>query len=160
MPSHALQPELVGPPSAKTRALILMAFVIVYALACGLPALRLEGQKHEWYGVELMVIGPLAIQHGHYSWLANLGALGALLCVMRGHVLATVILSGIALGLGLQTFWLPGTTIPLSNDPADKVRVLSVAPGCFVWLVALLQPLTAAFLLRHTRTKPRPELAE
>ena len=161
MSSTAPKPELdlSGPPSAKGQALILISFVVIYAIACALPAMRLEGRVHGWYGVEMMVLGPLGIPHGQYAWLANLDAVVALWCAMKGHTKAAVILTGVAFGLGLQALWLPGTTIPLSDNPRDTVLVTSLSYGYYFWLLALLEPLAAAFLQRHARPRPQADFA-
>ena len=161
MPAPAPKPELVlsGPPSAKSQALMLLCFVILYAIACALPAMRLEGRQQVWYGVELMVIGPFGIPHGQYAWLANIDAVAALFCAMKGRTTAAIILTGVAFGLALQSLWMPGTTIPLSNAPEDTVRVVSLSFGFYAWVIALLMPLAAAFLHHHARAKPQADFA-
>jgi hypothetical protein len=159
MASPDLQTDLAGPPSAKGKALILLGFVALYTIACGLPALHLEGPQRQWYGVELMVMGPLGLKYRQIAWFANIDAVIALWCVMQGRTTAAIVLTGVAFGLALQTLWLPGMVIPVGEQEFEKVRVLGVGAGFYVWVAALLIPLAAAFLLRHSRTKSRTEFA-
>lgn len=146
-------------PSARARAFLLLAYVLLYAIACALPALHLQGSRTTWSGVEAMVLGALGVRLGHYSWLANLPSLAALWCVMKGYTRGAVACTIVALLLSLQTFWLPGTELSLGESPSNHVRVVSVGAGCYVWMAALLLPLAAALLLRRPPPKARKDFA-
>ncbi len=146
-------------PSAPGRAFLLLAYVVLYAIACALPALHLEGIRTTWSGVEAMVLGSLGVRLGHYSWLANIPGLAALWCVMKGRTKAAIACSVLAVLLSLQTFWLPGTEISLGSESFNRVRVVSVGAGCYVWIAALLLPLAAALLLRRPPLRARKDFA-
>ena len=160
MSSPAPTPDVARPPSARGRAFLLLAFVLLYGVACWLPALHLTGRRDVFAGVEVMVLGPLSLRLGQFAWLANLPAVLALYFVMKGRTGAAMTLSGAAFVLGLHTFWLLEKEIPLGEESFNKVRVVSVGVGAYVWLAALLLPLAAAFLLRHQRPVPRSDLLD
>ena len=151
------QPDIPFAPSARGRALLLLAFVIVYAAACSLPALYLTGRRDSWSGVEVMVLGPFGLQIGQFAWLANVAAALALWLVMKGRPGPAIFSGVMAFVLGLHTLWLPGTEVLLGSEPFNSVQVVSVGPGYFVWMAAMLVPLAAAFLLRQPRPTQRED---
>ena len=145
--------DLPRPPSARGRALILITFVLLYGVACWLPAVHLAGRREVWAGVEVMVMGPWGMRFGQLGWFANLTALIALRCVMTGRTLATIVLTTASIILGLQALWLPGRVIPLGPEEFNEVRVISLSSGYYVWMAALIVPLLAALLLRQARPR-------
>ena len=151
----SLQPPRARRPSARGRALILPSFVLVYSLACWLPAIRLTGHRAVWSGVEVMVIGPVGMRLGQFGWLANVAGLLALRCVMNGRTHSTMIFSAITVALALHTPFLIGREITLGDEPFNTVRVVSLASGYYVWIAALLVPLAFALLFRRPQPKSR-----
>jgi hypothetical protein len=135
-------PQAAGPqpPSARGKALILLSFVGVYGIACALPAFYLTGRRDLWSGMEVMVIGPCALRFGQLGWLANLTALAALRCVMKGRPRMAVFLTAASVGLGLHVLSLPGKVIPLGPEEFNEVRIVSIGSGYYVWMAALLIP--------------------
>ena len=145
-------PNALRPPSARGRALILLSFVVVYSVACALPAVRLTGRRDAFAGVEVMVMGWHGLRMAQYGWLANFPALIALRCVMQGRTLYAIILAAVSLLLGLHSFWLMGHEIVLGDEPLNTVRVVSLASGYYVWMATLALPLAFALLLRRPRS--------
>lgn len=131
---------------------MLLSFVVVYTIACALPAMRLTGRREVFAGVEVMVMGWHGLRMGQYGWLAHFPALIALRCVMHGRTLYAIILASFSLLLGLHSFWLIGREIVLGEEPLNTVRVVSLASGYYVWMAALALPLAFALLLRRPRS--------
>jgi hypothetical protein len=135
------------PPSARGRAIILLAFVLVYSVACGLTAFHLEGQQERWTGVQLLVFGVVALKLGQFAWLANLTVIVALRAVMNGQTRTAQIWSGVSMLLSFHTFALFGQEIALGPQEFNHVRLVALGSGYYVWLLALLLPLIITLLL-------------
>ncbi|MDB6139225.1 MAG: hypothetical protein JWO94_2297 [Verrucomicrobiaceae bacterium] len=150
-PAILPKPSAQRRPSARGRALMLLAFVALYGIACWLPALHLTGRRQVWSGMEVMVMGPMALRLGQFGWLANPAAIIALRSVMSGRTRLAIPCSVLAALLALHTPWLIGHQITLGPEPFNFVRVVSLGAGYYVWLAALLLPLAFALLLRRQR---------
>jgi hypothetical protein len=146
-------------PSAPTRTLMLSVFVLAYALSCGLPALYLEGQASEWRGFYLLVVGVMGFEHQQFAWLGNLAAVAALMACMNGGVKRARFFGAIALGLGLSTLTLFGQVIHLGGHDLNIVRVTSLGPGYYFWLLAIASPAFLSFLPMEQRNEPTEEVA-
>ena len=133
--------------SARGRALILLTFVILYAVASWLPALTLEGAATHWRGVELLVLGPMGFKSMQFGWAANLLAGLALYRVMNKPGPMVFVLTLLALCVAMDTLTLFGQEFPLGNKPG-VVRVVGLATGFYVWLLGLAWPFFALMLLR------------
>jgi hypothetical protein len=142
MPQQSLR------PSARGRALILIVFVCLYAVASWLPALTLEGAAVHWRGVELLVLGPMGLKSMQFAWLANLFAGLALYRVMNKPGVLVIVLETLALVVAMDTLMLFGQEMPLGDRQGSMVRVVGFASGFYFWLLALAWPFFALMLLR------------
>ena len=135
-------------PSARGRALILIVYLGIMALACALPALVLEGAADYWRGIELLVLGSMGLKLMQFGWFANVLALLALHRVMNKPSPLVIVLSALAFLLAMDTLRMFGQEIPLPNHEGHTVRVVSLGMGFYLWLLALLWPAFALMLLR------------
>jgi hypothetical protein len=128
-------------PDARTRALVLILFLLVYGTACALPAFYMTGQVSMWRGAHLMTLGVLALRLGQLGWLANIAALVALRAAMAGHRLHTALSSVLAVLLGLHSLKLLQHEVSIGPGDFNVVRLFAFGPGFYVWFVAMLIPL-------------------
>jgi hypothetical protein len=148
-------------PSARARALMLIAFVGSYTLACYLPALHMTGQETMWRGVELLSFGIMSLKLGQLSWLANFLAIATVRAALLGQRKTVNILSAVTLLFALQTYTLLGKDIAIGRGDFNVVQVVAIGPGFYVWLLALMVPFIGSelhFFLdrRSPTTSKRP----
>jgi hypothetical protein len=147
-------------PSAPTRTLMLAIFTLLYAVSCALPALYLEGQATQWRGFYLLVVGALGVKYQQFSWFANVAALLGLVACMKGGVKRSRTCAVVAFFLALHALSLFGDTLQLSGHELDRVRVVELGPGYYVWLLAVISPAVLSFFpMELSLTASTPEAA-
>ena len=147
--STAVQPG--QQPSARSRALILLSFVVVFGVASIMPAFYLDHEPYVWRGVHLLVLGVMGLKMGQYGWLANPLVLVALIGVMKGWRRVVPVLSVGAMLTGLHTLTVFGRDLQVGAHTYNVLHVIALGPGFYVWLAALLHPFVVFMLLRRKR---------
>ena len=130
-----------------------MVSLLLYALACCLPALEFQKgltPESKW-GAEVLAIGWSGIFAGVFGWYANpFWALG-LLCAQIQKPIPAAIAGAISLAIGCTTFWIIGRVLPGDEGGVTTVTVTRLLPGCYVWLASLAAIPLAAIV--HSSTK-------
>ncbi len=147
--------EALAMPSARARALMLIAFITTYTVACCLPTFYMTGQETVWHGVELMALGIMSLKLGQTAWLANFLAVAALRCAMSGQTKALHIISALTLLFACHTLALYNQEISIGKGDFNVVRLVAFGPGFYVWILALLMPLISNHL-RHLFESRQP----
>lgn len=133
-------------PSALSRALILGAFTLLYAVAAMLPTFYWQGQEEMWRGYYVLVVGVYGLQLGQYGWLANLVAVMGLYACLHGGMKRARTCTVLALVVALHTLTLFGKVVPLGEQSFNVVQLTALGAGFYVWLLALASPGICTFL--------------
>jgi hypothetical protein len=128
--------------------------VLLFIFALALPALELRresGVSEIWHGYQALGLGWMGIFVGIGAWFANPFLLDAWICLgLRLRIVARV-LAGIAVIIGLQTFFIVGTTVPMDEGGVNKAALGPLLPAAWPWFASLLAALLASWLVQ-----PRP----
>jgi hypothetical protein len=156
-PLSPLRRRLLTPQAAGFAA-----FLLVWAIAAKLPALRVQytdtNELDSMSGGACAALGVFAAFWWCPAWFANLTALlSASLLWLRRYIAAGV-LSAVSLALGATTFFLLHSTFPVDEAGARNMRVIGVGPACALWFVSLAIPGATALWIRarQVRSGPRP----
>ena len=142
------------------------ASMLLYAIACALPALTVEDTFNPeivtWFGVILLILGWLGVLLGQLAWLANLSLFLAWLLAFLKRKWAALPFSLLAIGLSVdlrrfnqQQIW--------SDEAGNCCFVIrSVGPGTYLWYASMAVLVLGLIisLIRPERSadNPRPSL--
>ena len=128
---------------------LLLATLVLYALACCLPALEFKNSDKPndiMFGLRAAAVGWSGIFAGVMAWYANPFWLsGLILAFLRKPILATA--AGIvAIAIAFTTFSILGIELPGDEGGVTKTTVIRLLPGCYVWMASLVAlPLASMF---------------
>jgi hypothetical protein len=137
----------------RARLLLCVPALLLYFVACGLPALRLANGD-VWSGGKMLGLGWLGVLLGQFGWLANFFWLGSMVFTLRGRPMIALGLAVIAAAIGLHMLALPGTEISLDEGGVNKTQATALAPGAWVWMAALAAAALGAFAAPIPRSAP------
>lgn len=112
-------------------------------------AFRVENGD-DWYGWGALLIGWMGLMIGQMGWLANVPFLAALVTLLCRLWRTTMILSGIALLIGLHTFALLHQEVPLDEGGVRKGTIIAFGAAPWIWMVAMAVPALGAWVLRRS----------
>lgn len=118
------------------------ASLAVFGISLAVPAYvtGTERSSQAHYGLEALLLGPIGLFAGHFSWLANLLLLGA--WTPRDDTLVSS--SFAVMGLLIALTFLFGNTVAVGRAGEYPYRV---AIGYFLWITSFVL-VTAALLTR------------
>jgi hypothetical protein len=149
----------------KPRLLALGVSLLLYALACALPALdflKEDGSptpESPMFGFVLLFIGWLGIIIGQFAWLANLGWLLSLILLLCRRWIASLVTSILAILLAMQTYALFAQRVPANEAATSYLILQQVKIGFYVWLASFLAAGVSALILR-SRERALPQNPE
>lgn len=139
------------------RNVILTCSVILFVLACSMPALefrRNEDGFEVWDGGEVLCLGWLGFFLGQFAWLANWPLLASAVLLFFRKRTPSVICAGVALLISLNTFTLFGIEIPGDEGGVNKLFLKSLREGTWLWFASILVMLIGGFI---AKLAPRKE---
>ena len=151
-------PTLVPAPAGMPRtpipawiyigqAVVLLTSLACYALACIFPALNFVNSGNgpdPMNGLNILLLGWMGVFIGQFAWFANpFIALSALILLFR-QWLAAIIAILIGLAISLNTFALFGQEIPADEANVNKLTLVSLGPGYYLWVASMLVILLGA----------------
>jgi hypothetical protein len=129
--------------------LILIASVVLFAIACCLPALEFNKSgdaKDVLIGINVLAVGWSGIFAGVFGWYANPVALLALGLGFFGKPKWAAIAGLVALLVGCTTFSMFGRDLPADEGGVNHMTLSRTLAGCYVWLASLaVLPLLVLF---------------
>ncbi len=155
--------EAQRPPAGQTTArpalrpdwIALLSSLLLYGLACLLPALQLTPQADSiWPGFALLLMGWLGFFIFQFGWLANGPYFIGLLFLLLRKPLAALLSFGAALLVSLNTFLLFFQEIPANENTMHGYPLYALRPGFYLWLAAMLAGGVGAFILLLRRALP------
>ena len=129
------------------QAAVLLTSLICYFLACILPALHFVNSGNgpdPMSGFNILMIGWMGVFVGQFAWFANpFLLLSAILFIFRKWRFALAFMM-IALTISLDTFMLFGQEIPADEANVNKLTLVSLGPGYYLWMASMLSILLGA----------------
>ena len=128
--------------------MILIASLVLFAVACCLPALEFtkNGNKDAMVGINVLGVGWSGIFEGVFGWYANPIAVLSIALGFFGKPKLAAIAGLVALLTGCTTFTLFGRDLPADEGGVTHMMLTRTLPGCYVWLASLaVLPLLAFF---------------
>jgi hypothetical protein len=127
---------------------ILITSVGLFVVSCCLPAIEFKnsGSSNDvMLGLRALVVGWSGLFAGVLSWYANpVWLLGVLFVLLRKPLPAAI--SGVvAIIIAYTTFSLIGRELPADESNVNKMAVIKLLPGCYVWMASLVLLPIAAF---------------
>lgn len=119
--------------------MILIASVVLFVIACSLPALEFakNGNKDVMVGISVLGVGWSGIFEGIIAWYANLIAVLALGLGFLGKPKWAAIVGLVALLIGCTTFSMFGRDLPADEGGVTHMMLTRTLAGCYVWLASL-----------------------
>jgi len=112
-----------------------MASVILFAIACALPAL--DFNKDIMSGINVLAVGWSGIFTGVVAWYANPIWLLGLILAFAGKPKLAAIAGVIAFLIGCTTFTLFGRELPADEGNVNHMTLMRTLVGCYVRLASL-----------------------
>ncbi len=139
---------------------VLSVSVILFAVACCLPALEFKNSRspHDvMWGMNALVVGWSGILAGVMAWYANpFWVLGLILGLLRKPIPAAVA-GVVAILISLSTFSVIGQELPGDEGNVTRTTLLRLLPGCYVWMASLvILPFVALFHRSKNSKTPPP----
>lgn len=130
-----------------SRKQFLIASVVLYIVACNLPALefqRNEAATDIWYGGQVAGIGWIGMFVGQFAWFANPLWLAAGILLMARRPRWSIVCTCLALLISLDTWSLYGQELPGDEGGVSKLTLRRIREGTYVWLASFLALLFGA----------------
>lgn len=113
----------------------------LYAVACCLPAMTFTDPTKGvdvMLGLRALTVGWSGIFAGITAWYANPFWLGGMLLLYFRKPVPALVCGVLAVAIAVSTFTLVGRILPADDGNVNKMTVLSIGPGAYVWLVSLV----------------------
>jgi len=126
----------------------------LFVLSCCLPCLEIKesnGKIDIMLGLRALVVGWSGIFAGITAWYGNPIWL---LCAALGRwdrSLPGILGGGVAVAIGWTTRWLIGRVLPADEGNVNKMAVVRVLPGFYVWITSLATLSVVSFVQRFNR---------
>lgn len=120
--------------------IVLLASVILFALACCLPAIQFnkpQGANDIMAGASVLGTGWSGIFAGVFAWYANPVWFLSLMMGFFGKPKMAAIAGIVALAIGCTTFSLFGKPLPADEGGVNQMTLAKTFVGCYVWLASL-----------------------
>ena len=119
----------------------LYASMLLYAVACALPALIIENTFNPeivtYFGIILLFLGGLAVLLGQLAWLANLSLFLAWLLVFLKRKWAALPFGLLALGLSVDLRRFNQQEIWANEGGFCCLVIRNVGPGTYLWYASM-----------------------
>jgi hypothetical protein len=132
--------------------LVALPAVAFYTVACATPAVvfwNTNTQTENIYsGGHALLMGPLAVLAGQFSWFANplfFAGVGALLL---GRFRTAAILAAVAIPVAAHAYALHSHPLPANEGGIGDLQLRSFGPGFYLWISSLVT-LAGSALGRH-----------
>jgi len=136
-------------PRAGIMKILILTSVLVYVVACCLPALQWRDDNKPleiMLGLRALAVGWSGIFAGVVAWYANpLWLLSLSLAFLRKPWLGSIA-GVIALLIALTVFNVVGRELPNDEGGVTKTRIVAVLPGAYVWFISIGLSILAALL--------------
>jgi hypothetical protein len=132
--------------------ILIVASLILYAVACCLPALEWRGDNNPrdiMFGLRALAVGWSGIFAGVLAWLANPVWLLALCLAFFRKPWPGAIAGIIALLIALTVFRDLGRDLPGDEGNVTKTRIAALLPGAYAWFASIGLSIFAALLARR-----------
>lgn len=114
----------------------------LYAVACATPAITFWNTQNQtldtFSGGKALIVGPLAMLAGQFSWLANPVFAVAVTTLLLGQPRTSVLLSAIAGALVTHTFALKGHPLPANEGGEGELQLRELGPGFYLWGASMI----------------------
>lgn len=130
-----------GPPHILYMQLgVLLLSLFIYLVACVTPALRFDSSNGDdpMIGFNLLLIGWMAVFYGQFGWFANPLLALALLLFLFKRWLLTLILVILTLAVAANTLTLYGQTLPADEAGVNKMELVSLGVGFYLWIASMV----------------------
>jgi hypothetical protein len=143
---------------------VLLTSVLLFLVACCLPALEFKHSSTPndvMLGLRALAVGWSGFFAAVFSWYANpVWLLGVVLVLLRKPVPAAIV-GVLAIVIAYGTFSLIGRDLPADEGNVNKMAVIKLLPGCYVWMASLvLLPIAAVFNPPRKPVAPVPSKVE
>lgn len=141
-----------GVRAAPARTMKILPFVspLLFLLACGLPCLELTQkatQQDIMLGLRALAIGWSGIFAGIVSWYANpIWLVSVVLGSYFNKPIMGAAGGALALAVGLTTRSVVGRELPADEGNVNKMTVVRVRPGFYVWLGSFVALIVVSLL--------------
>ena len=143
-------------PLRGERALIMLCFGL-YALSLCLPAYRPiigYAKSDVYYGWAALLLGPIGLFGGHFSWLANPLIWYSWSQYERGRFARAAQVAILGLAVALTFIFTKHIPEGSSGSYPYQIRI-----GYYVWLTSMVTFILAAVLAHRARGKQEPKHA-
>ena len=132
------------------QAAVLFVSLACYFLACVLPALHFVNSGNgpdPMNGFNILMIGWMGVFVGQFAWFANPFILLSGIVFLFRQWLASILVILVGLAISLNTFTLFGQEIPADEANVNKLSLVSLGPGYYLWIASMVVILGGAIVL-------------
>ena len=142
MSESPLPPKQAGEGFApKMERKLFYLSLLLYSICLALPSFVFASPATAWTGGQALLLGWLGILVGQVGWLANPVYYLSLMFLLKQRSRFTLIASGVALVLAANTLLLFSQDIPANEGGVDKLKLETLGPAFYIWMISLVIPL-------------------
>jgi hypothetical protein len=136
-------------PSSPARFIVLGVSLILFSIACLLPALVFLGNSGTdiWQGYRILVFGWMGPMFGQFAWCANPLLLISMVTLVLRRWVITIVISILTLLLAANTFLLFFQEVPADEAGVNMLELQYLHVGAYLWFVSILTILIGAVIL-------------
>jgi len=134
----------------REQLIVIGASAAVFVVACAIPALmfqNLSGTEQSWYGGVVFLLGWMGALVGQFGWFANLFLLASWISAGFRWRIGAILFAAAALLLAAQSFALFGESIPADEGGVNKLSLVRLLPGFYVWIASIVVALIGGFFV-------------
>jgi hypothetical protein len=136
-------------PSHPARFIVLGISLILFSIACLLPALVFLGNSGTdiWQGYRILFLGWMGPMFGQFAWCANPLLLVSMVTLVIRRWVITIVVSILTLFLAANTFLLFFQEVPADEAGVNMLELQYLHVGAYLWFVSILTILIGAVIL-------------
>lgn len=150
LPESNFPVESTAPrPSSPVRFIVLGISLILFSIACLLPALVFLGNSgiDTWQGYRILAFGWMGPMFGQFAWCANPLLLISMVTLIIRRWVITIVVSILTLLLAANTFLLFFQEVPADEAGVNMLELQYLHVGAYLWFVSILTILIGAVIL-------------
>jgi hypothetical protein len=135
VPAKSKRPFFSGVGCWGSLAVILVS-LILYVLACALPAMVFDEQT--WRGYEVVLSGWMGVFLGQFAWFANFFWWLSLVLTLLRRWFLTIAATALACFIAFDAFSFIGKQVPLDEAFVNTMLFKSYDFGFYFWLASIV----------------------
>ena len=118
------------------KAIVVSA--VLWAISLLQPALLVNGEHGNWYGMDILAIGWVGILTWQFAWLANVTLILTWIMSWMLRIRVMMVTLFLTIILATQVFLTNTMSIPLNESGACCIEILEYQSGSYFWFASIV----------------------